>query len=307
MTQPTTIIGAGLAGLIAAHAWPRALVLEAAPAPRAMHKAVLRFRTQAVANLTGIEFRAVQVRKGLWEKGNFAAPSIRAANHYTQKVLGRLAGDRSVWKLDTVERYIAPEDFYERLVDNLGNRVIWGESVALSHIAGSAGPCVSTAPLPVMAEMCGVKHKLPFERAPIRVKRWRVPGADVFQTVYFTDPWLPLYRASITGDLLIAEYSDAIAMPEDACMIELSAAFGLDHKALEPLDDVRQSYGKIAPVDDAARKALLFQLTHERKIYSLGRFATWRNILLDDVVEDIRVINRLMRTGAAYDVNRGAA
>jgi hypothetical protein len=33
----------------------------------------------------------------------------------------------------------------------------------------------------------------------------------------------------------------------------------------------------------------------------IGRFATWRNILLDDVVDDIAVIKRLMRHGGAYD------
>ena len=109
MTTPT-IVGAGLAGLIAAHAWPQATVLEAAPKPRAGHRALLRFRSEAVGRLTGIEFRRVTVRKGIWADGAYQHPAIRWANLYAQKVVNRLAGDRSIWNLETSERFIAPED-----------------------------------------------------------------------------------------------------------------------------------------------------------------------------------------------------
>jgi hypothetical protein len=51
----------------------------------------------------------------------------------------------------------------------------------------------------------------------------------------------------------------------------------------------------------------LFRLTHERNIYSLGRFATWRNILLDDVVDDIAAIKKLLKANSAYDIRRAAA
>ena len=42
------------------------------------------------------------------------------------------------------------------------------------------------------------------------------------------------------------------------------------------------------------RKELIHRLSMEANVYSLGRFATWRNILLDDVVEDARRIQRMM-------------
>jgi hypothetical protein len=61
------------------------------------------------------------------------------------------------------------------------------------------------------------------------------------------------------------------------------------------------------PIDDALRKQLLFRLTHEHNVFSLGRFATWRNILLDDVVDDIVQVKRLLKSGSAYDVRRAAA
>ena len=303
MTQPTpTIVGAGLAGLIAAHAWPQALVLESAPRPRAGHRALLRFRSEAVGRLTGIEFRRVTVRKGLWAEGEFRAPSIRWANLYAQKVLGdgRLVGDRSIWKLDTVERFIAPDNLYEQLIESVGSRIHWNTNAAF----GTGQVLVSTAPLPVVLRALDIAAPVDFPRASIRVTRWKVPGADVFQTVYFPERCLGVYRASITGDTLIAE---SVAPLDEGDTDELERAFGIRMEDCELLEAVEQKFGKIAPVDDAVRKQLLFRLTHEHNIYSLGRFATWRNLLLDDVVDDVTAIKKLLRANSAYDVRRAAA
>ena len=38
----------------------------------------------------------------------------------------------------------------------------------------------------------------------------------------------------------------------------------------------------------------MHKMTVDHGVYSLGRFATWRNILLDDVVKDIDVIKSMM-------------
>jgi hypothetical protein len=297
------IVGAGLAGLCAAHAWPQAPILEAQPRPRAAHRALLRFRSDAVSRLTGIEFRRVLVRKGLWAQNSFAAPSIGLANAYSQKVVGRLAGERSVWKLDAVERFVAPDDFYEQLIAAVGSRIEWGAQADFSQLRT---PCVNTAPLPTILDSLSIRPPpgVEFHRAPIWVSRWRVPHADAFQTVYFPERALSLYRASITGSTLIAESMGELHR-DDAEAIE--RAFALRLGDCEPLDSVEQRYGKIVPLDDAARKGLLFRLTHNHHIYSLGRFATWRNILLDDVVDDIAAIKRLIRAESPYDIRRAAS
>lgn len=300
MNTTPTIIGAGLAGLIAAHAWPTARVLEASAQPRAGHRALLRFRSEAVGQLTGIEFRRVRVRKGLWANGAFRDPAIRWANAYSQKVLGALVGERSIWSLDPVDRFIAPDDFYERLIESVGARVSWGTSASFAQ----AGTVVSTAPLPLVLKELALDASAKFRRAPIHVTRWRVPGSDVFQTVYFPERDLNVYRASITGDTLIAESMSALDGADEE---EIECAFGIELDCCERLESVEQKFGKIAPIDDAVRKQLLFRLTHEHGIYSLGRFATWRNILLDDVVDDITHIKKLMRSGGAYDLRRAAA
>lgn len=290
------IVGAGLSGLIAAHAFPRAKVVEAMAEPRAGHAALLRFRSSAVADLTGIPFREVTVHKGIHYRGRNRSPSIELANLYSRKVLGRLA-DRSIWNLKAAQRFIAPENFYGQLIDVVGSRVSW-DTPLREYRRGSI--YLNTAPLPVALATAGIEHSLDFRRAPIVVARFRTEPADVYQTLYFPDPEIPIYRASITGSMLIVE---AVKTENSADqlhgMSQVRDAFG-DLEIKETLGSVEQKYGKIAAVDDGERRGLIFRLTHEHSVYSLGRFAVWKNILLDDVVGDIAVLRKMMRA-SAYD------
>lgn len=291
------IWGAGLSGLIAASIFPHAQVIEAAPRERfVQHKALLRFRSTAVADATGIEFRKVRVHKGIWDKG-FVEPNILYANMYSGKVTGRL-GDRSIWNLDAVDRYIAPEDFVDQLIELHSARIRWGSPID-SVVRAANEPVVSTIPMYNMMQLTDYRvfgRPSPvFANRSITVKRWRVPVADVFQTVYFPAPSTSCYRASITGDLLIAEYMG------DADEFECWRAFGLVERDLEPIEQVSQKHGKISPIDERIRKEFMLHATLHHNIFSLGRFATWRNILLDDVVKDCSVIKRLMHTHG-YDI-----
>lgn len=307
MSNTPVIVGAGLAGLIAAHAWPSFQVVEAAPEPRAMHKAVLRFRNDSVSRLTGIEFKKVRVRKGIWSGMKFCEPSIKLANMYSRKVLlGRVEGDRSIWNIEPADRYIAPDDFYEQLIEATKDRVTWGLPVDYKV----PGRKISTAPLPnvltSLREEMTFTEGVSFLRWPINVLRAKVPGCEVYQTVYFPDDDCPMYRASITGDNLIME---AVATPGESpawiqrALVNAGRAFGIDNFDMMDTNPHEQKFGKIAPIPDELRKSLMFTLSHDHNVYSLGRFATWRNILLDDVVDDIAVIKRLMRSDA-YSLRR---
>lgn len=305
MTRRLTIVGAGYAGLLAAHAWRGAAIVEAAFRPEQKHKALLRFRTDAVARLVGIPFRPVTVRKGIWQGHGFAAPSIAFANAYSMKVLGELAAERSIWSLEPAIRYIAPETLHEQMVDHVAPRIRWGETFKFADDFGRDHHVVSTAPLDVTLR--AVNGEPPaaglFRYAPIFVQTFRLPQCDVFQTVYFPTDSHSVYRASITGSLLIVEHAGD---PRGVWDRDVEQAF-----SLRPLPAgsrlAKQSRGKIAPfADDAQRKALLLGLTVDHKIYSLGRFATWRNILLDDVVDDIDIVRRLI-DGNGYDTRRAMA
>lgn len=260
---------------------------------------MLRFRSDAVSRLTGIPFRKVTVRKGIWYNRQFCEPSIALANAYSHKLFGRLVSDRSVWHIDPVERWVAPENLYEQLAEHAGDRIQWGMPDDFI-MAKDEGPIISTAPLPlVMAALDMPPLKL--VRAGINVDRYRIYDADLFQTIYFPDLAADVYRASITGELLIIERIDG---QQHNALPMVMDAFCIRHGNVQHIETVEQKYGKIIPLPDEVRKRTLFKLTHQHGIYSLGRFACWRNLLLDDVVDDIDVIKRLLRSGQVYDVAR---
>lgn len=310
MTQPTAIIGAGLAGLIAAHTFPGVPLLEAAPRGAAPHRALLRFRTDAVSRLTGIPFRRVRVHKGIWFEGRYVPPDVRVANLYARKVLGRAAGDRSIWAVEPVDRWVAPETLIEQMTEAAAPRTTWGERFDFGSCSPRA-PVVSTAPMAhaLVALDLGPLQLPQLERAPIWTYRYRVHCADIHQTVYFPGQDTPVYRASVTGDLLIVESAEELSpfQVQDA-LEHVAAAMGLSQHEASFIDSGSQRFGKIVPLPDAERRAWLSRLTVERGVYSLGRFATWRNVLLDDVVKDAEVIRGLLRAGSpAYAALRLSA
>lgn len=283
------IIGAGLSGLLAGCLAPQAGIIEAsARRDGAAHKAVLRFRTPDVGNALGIEFRPVTVHKAIWCDG-FQAPNPRLANQYSKKVIGRLA-DRSIWNLAPAERYIAPENLYEMMLARCESRIQWDTPITAMTEGKRDEPVISTMPMCTMVRVLGLKVTPEFRYAPIHVLRFRIKGADVFQTIYFADPATGVYRASITGDLLIIEGTNAMAAPE---IREVLRAFGLASDDVTQLDETKQHYGKIAPLPDIWRRNFIHELTRRCGVYSLGRFAVWRNILLDDVLKDFYVIRKL--------------
>jgi hypothetical protein len=302
MNRPI-IVGAGLAGLITACKIKNAEIWEAAEGPNENHKALLRFRDDSVSYATGVAFRKVTVHKSIyWEEKHHDACNPMFANSYARKVTGSFAGDRSIWNLETVQRHIAPEDFYERLVQKHHGRIEW--SRAMDHITRSNQvQVVNTAPLPVMIAACGLERvEAAFTRSDIEVLRFRLPrGTDLYQTVYFPEPDLRTYRASITGDLLIIErvktcsWSFGWKLPESVELECVCGAFGLSAwDDIVEIERVDQKYGKIVDIPRAQREAILYELTRDFNVFSVGRFATWRNILLDDVVKDIDIVIKLM-------------
>jgi len=121
--KPHAIIGAGLAGLLAARHFKNIPIFEAGPL-KENHQALLRFRTTKVAELTGIKFKEVQVRKSIWTGDRHIDKcDIQAANAYSIKTLGKIIDGRSIWKLDPVTRYVAPKDFFWMLASECENRI----------------------------------------------------------------------------------------------------------------------------------------------------------------------------------------
>ena len=79
--------------------------------------------------------------------------------------------------------------------------------------------------------------------------------------------------------------------------------FGIRVRSVENPQTGSQKYGKILPIDERLRKDFIFYLTKEHNIYSLGRFATWRQLLLDDVVKDVAVIENFLSESSSYNLS----
>jgi hypothetical protein len=308
------ILGAGMAGCLAGIMNPKAIILEGAESPPDNHNAVLRFRTDNVGKVAGIAFNKVRVNKSIYCDDKFySVANPQLANLYSRKVTGKIL-PRSIWNLDPVERFVAPPDFHMMMLDMLHNRIKYGQeifNINPVNMTSKAGvtydrfkqPVISTIPMPLMVDMSpldsGFVDSSGFVFYSIYTERWHVTSCDVHQTIYFPGKETSLYRATLTGGDLILEGSyQSELMIDYAC-----EAFGIDLGDCKLVKSGEQKYGKIAPVNDVARKMFMFDLSQKLGIYSLGRFACWRNVLLDDVYEDVFKIRNMINK-SPYDLRK---
>lgn len=313
MSKELIILGAGMAGMLAACKFPNADILEVSDKP-AGHQAILRFRSEEVSKLTGIPFKKVEVQKAIqcpFSKRLIQGETpIDVRNMYAMKVSGMLIG-RSIGNLATSTRYIAPDDFHQQLLNRFSDRISYG--VDAGDIAGwvrrheNTKNWLSTAPMKNNLDLCAIQPpEFGLNFNSIRVDRYKFDGfaSDVYQTVYFPAGEIDVYRASITGDTLIIE-STVTSYVEDKYLCPLHEndlndvcwAFGITAMALD--EDSRQStcqrIGKMVDLPKGEREHLLYDMTTRFGLFSVGRFACWRNILLDDVVSDLGKVDALLK------------
>lgn len=291
------IIGAGLTGLIAAYAFKDAVIHEYLKEPR-VHKAVLRFRTEEVSKLTGIPFKRVVVHKAVSVSGGFVTPNLCHMNHYSLKVTGGYS-ERSIGNLEPAIRYIAPIDFHQQMLEHHKDRIFYESDVPLTEMTT---PVISTLPLSVLVDKFKLDAQLPKEAlasSPIYVTTVDFTHCDLYQTIYFPGLETPIYRASMTGNQLIIESMRPITHDMTRKVVD---TFGLGCGSIHSIGlfNMEQKIGKFEPLEEEYRKQLMFDITSALGIYSLGRHATWRKILLDDVVNDIKRIESMLKT-SAYD------
>ena len=302
MTKKVTIVGAGLAGLLAANMLRRseAVVIEAQPSLPNNHHAVLRFRTDRVALQTGIPFRKVKVHKAIHNPINPVADALA----YSNKVLGRTEL-RSVINTDPADRYIAPANLISRMAEGLN--INFSTFFGREYQGREEGPIISTMPMERMMDILEYDGPRPeFRYEGGMVIKAKLRDCDVFATIYYPHS-MRCYRASITGNELSIEFGgfQSDLLPGDAPIMvaQVLKTFGLSGDSIEgDITFHTQKYAKISRMSDAdTRKArdFMFWATLHFQIYSLGRFATWRaGLLLDDVVADVAKIEGWMRSGS---------
>lgn len=316
------IIGAGLSGLLAANMLRKhnPVIFEKQSFLPHNHTALLRHRENKIAEATSIPFKKVKVYKSvaLIHGPNYyeiiTTPNLKLANMYSFKVTGGYH-DRSITKLDPVERFIAPQNFIPLLAS--GIEIKFEQDFKLTD---NENPVISTIPMPVMAEMAHISFDFKFEFRKISVCVFDIVDidCDIYHTVYFPELIIPVYRVSITGNRLIMEFTDdgkcdigrstdlihgmnSVSLENYALAI-LENAFGVEihHKNLKLVSTKQNKYGKIKDVPDSERKDFIKYLTDEYNIYSLGRYAIWKNILMDDVHKDVLVIQKLINSNGYF-------
>lgn len=296
-----------MAGLLAAQMLRRhnPVVCEAQASLPDNHGALLRFRTDAVARATGIPFRRVTVYKAVRDSNGYIrnTPTIQDANRYAQRVTGK-AVERSILNLSPGERYIAPDNFMDQLAR--GAHIEYKTALVRGVMSEepTARPAISTIPMPSLMKIVGWDNFPAFEFRPIWSVRATIltPVTDLYQTIYY--PWegvqTPFYRASLTGGIVTIEYMGDKPETPEADVDHVLWDFGLRQFTFSNVLMKEQFYGKILPTDEKIRRTFILGMTDTYNLYSVGRFATWRQILLDDVVNDVNVVARFIEERDHY-------
>jgi len=270
------------------------------------HGALLRFRSDKVETATAVPFRKVRVKKAIKHDGKIiTTPNLMLSNMYSQKVTGSVL-DRSINNLDDVDRYIAPWHLINEMAKNCSieyERKLDRRSLEEMREWEPHRPIISTLPMPVLMKIVGWDEVPEFPKQKIWTQKVKImdPDCQVCQTIYYPEPLIKHYRVSLIGDTLISEFTEK---PDTNigvhAMDVLSEDFGIRSYKIDDMKESEQEYGKIMPIDDRIRKEFIFQMTNKYNIYSVGRFATWRQLLLDDVVDDLKVVEQFIRGGTDY-------
>lgn len=309
------IIGAGMAGLLAAGMLRNeaTCVIESQPVLPNNHSALLRFRSSVVGDTLNIPFKKVKVMKSVDGTMNPVASALA----YSLKTNGTATLRSSVSAGGEIEeRYIAPEDLVAQMAARVTCEMKFGEGWS----GEGKEPTISTMPMPLLMKMLSWPDIPEFMSVSGYNITARLSNVDAYATVYVPDRLREENRISVTGNKLTIEVAlprlthqqvaDRVKATEDDPMametiIDLALrTLGLwGHRVqAQHVQITQQRYAKILPIDESIRRNFIMWASTTHNVYSLGRFATWRpGLLLDDVVQDVGVIQKLVRGHAGYD------
>jgi len=288
------IVGSGLAGLITGALYNNVPILEPLSETK-IHKALLRFRSSDIGDALGIPFKPVQVYKSIWDGDKHIPLTPRAIALYSLKVSDTVSY-RSIVHQNPETRWIAPADFQERLLDICKHRIEYNEEPCWRD---EGEKVISTIPLPVLASKLDMPVSMPENsNRKIYISTCKISNSDVYMTNYNVCTHSYIYRASITGDTLIIESTKRL---REEHMYNVYESFGINDAIIHSIVmNEEQSNGKIVKMNDSIRKNFILQATLRYNIYSLGRLAIWKNIVLDDMYKDMLKIKKIMNS--PYDL-----
>jgi hypothetical protein len=292
-----------LAGQVMLRHEPKVCITD--PEPKNNHTAVLRFKSDKIFKFLNIPCTQVTIDKGIWYQGTFMTDSnLQLQNMYSQKVTGNVL-DRSIRDMSSEIRYIAPDNFFDLL--KIGLNIEYGCDWKKELFDGTEEPKLNYIKMPMMMDHLGVDHHMvEFKSNPVTTINAKIvsPEIDVYQTIYFPDPDLQVYRASITKDELIIEliglYEETEEQRRDLVDWILSDVFKLIDARVDSISQNLMPTGKMAPIADSIRKSFIAKLTNEYNIYSFGRAGIWKSIRLDTLFDDLMKIDKMIRSDKYY-------
>lgn len=287
------VVGAGMAGLLAAAMLRRncGAVCEAAPKLPNNHSAVLRFRTSIVGDTLNIPFKAVTAIKAIVPWRNPIADALA----YAQKTTGTATLRSILTASGTPEtRYIAPPDLVRRMAGLVEAPIRYG--VPYSSWTDLHRPIISTIPMPSLMDILEYPRPVEFKYRQGTNVIAQLENVDAYCSLYIPDPDFPAARISITMNEMVAEcYGEWSPYNPQEFVKQCAEMLGLRQARIKSVTVKQQQYAKILPIDERERRRFILWATENYGIYSLGRYATWRpGLLLDDVVNDVRVIQQLI-------------
>jgi hypothetical protein len=308
MNKQLTIVGAGLVGLLAAYHFSKknfkVTIIDKKDKASNDHHAILRMKTDIrtfCPELKGIEQATIH-KNVLFDNKLHSECNILMNNFYSLKTTGTLK-DRSIWNLEAGTRFIPPVDFYDQLLElccNQGVDIILNTPMTREHITKDT---IITAPLPAVLKSLGVPlNANEFKSEAIMVYENIIDSnleSNIHQTLYIPEPNKAPYRISIVQNRVIAELPRKEEKEEYNSMTQRldshMLAFGIQSYDMSKWVAKTQPLGKLVPINEDTRKGYIYNITKSTGTFLLGRFATWRQIMLDDVLKDIIKIEQLMK------------
>lgn len=293
------IIGAGISGIMAEKAFLGSgfdiEMYDASKEPLKAHLAVMRLRDQESERYFG-QLDRITVRKAvLWKNNLTENPTIQMNNEYSLKTRGMI-DRRSLSSCGEVDRYLFRE-FPKSFICQYGQSLTGykDKSFEIGNNLKQYDICISTIPMPSLLSVLGINAGIEFIYKPIYVSRMSINlDSRVYQTIYIPESQFLVYRITLDNNVIVTESLAGFPSAEEIDYLLQFFAIGSKNYDLNSGHKQVQKYGKIVDIDDAVRRSLLMMITDKFNIYSLGRFAIWKSIRVDDVIKDIEQIKRLM-------------
>lgn len=212
-------------------------------------------------------------------------------------------------KGEIAERFIAPEDLIDQMVNNIPDEKLWLDNVFTSNsvfLNNKTSKIISTIPMPALMKMLEYKSDCDFRYRRGANITFHIKQCEAYCSLYVTDPNSSIWRISVTGDRCVVECGEEILNDDnfDEVYRHTIDLLGIDEDRINAkyIDIKQQTYSKILPIDDESRKRFIMWASDNFGIYSFGRFATWRpGLLMDDLVQDFRIIMRLIDGESKYN------